>query len=202
MLNPVLPAENLGTKTDAELVILTLKDKDYYRYLVGRYEDKLMRYIIRLSGLKQEDAQDVLQDVFIKTYQALNDFDARLKFSSWIYRITHNETINHLRKMYARPQVISSEASELILGLLHADLHIEDDIDKNALAEKLAQIIQKLDEKYRDVIILKYMEAKDYNEISDILKKPMGTVATLLKRAKEELKKEILNNKSLVQLHV
>jgi len=189
-------------KTDEELVVLTLKDKENYQYLIQRYKDKLMRYVVRLSGAKTEDAEDILQEVFIKVYQKLNDFDPSLKFSSWIYRITHNETIDHLRKSKTRPQVVGFESNLIIMDLLKADLDIIKDIDKKYFAENIEKIISGLGEKYRDVIILKYKEDKDYMEISDILKKPPGTVATLLKRAKAQLKKEILKNGHLLQNYV
>jgi len=71
---------------------------------------------------------------------------------------------------------------------------MEEAIDEKNTAEEINKTIKGLDGKYRDVLILKYMEDKDYREISDILKKPPGTVATLLKRAREQLKKEILKH--------
>lgn len=179
-------------KTDQELVRLTLKNKENYRYLMQRYVEKLTRYIIRISGVTKDDAEDILQNVFIKVYRNLNDFDMSFKFSSWIYRIAHNETISYLRKLNSRHKTISPEASSIIINLIKKDLDLEEEIDRKNLAEKIRKIINNLEKKYRDVIILKYLEDKDYREISDILKKPSGTVATLLKRGKEKLRKEIL----------
>jgi RNA polymerase sigma-70 factor (ECF subfamily) len=185
-----------SSKTDEELVALTLKDKENYRYLMERYEKKLMRYIMRISGIKREDAEDVLQESFIKAYQKINDFDFSYKFSSWIYRIAHNETFTHLRRKKSRPKVIDSEFSSIIIDSLRDDLNVEKEIDKKYLAKHLSEIMSVIGEKYRIVLVLKYLEDKDYQEISDILKKPMGTVATLLKRAKEQLKKEIIKDQS------
>jgi len=186
-----------SSKTDEELVALTLKDKENYRYLMERYEKKLMRYIMRISGIKREDAEDVLQESFIKAYQKINDFDFSYKFSSWIYRIAHNETFTHLRRKKSRPKVIDSEFSSIIIDSLRDDLNVEKEIDKKYLAKHLSEIMSVIGEKYRIVLVLKYLEDKDYQEISDILKKPMGTVATLLKRAKEQLKKEIIKDQSV-----
>lgn len=187
-------------KSDEELVAMTLKDKIHYGYLMERYEGKLLRYVVRISGLSKEDAEDVLQDVFIKAYQNLNDFDMSLKFSSWIYRITHNETITHLRKKNARPKVlIGSEANVNALNALQADLDIENNIDKKYLLESITRIIDNLDEKYKTVLILKYIEDKNYQEISYILQKPMGTVATLLKRAKEKLNNEVSKSSKILK---
>ena len=193
VLNGASPSE-----TDVELVRLTLEDKENYRYLTERYETKLRRYIMRLSGLGPSDADDILQEVFIKTYKNLNGFDSFLKFSSWIYRIAHNETISYLRKANSRPKIIGSEDSPEIVESLRADLSIEGDIDKKYLRENLSKMIDRLDEKYRAVLILKYMEDKDYQEISDILKKPAGTVSVLLKRAREKLAGELVKNKMYI----
>ena len=193
VLNGASPSE-----TDVELVRLTLEDKENYRYLTERYETKLRRYIMRLSGLGPSDADDILQEVFIKTYKNLNGFDSFLKFSSWIYRIAHNETISYLRKANSRPKIIGSEDSPEIVESLRADLSIEGDIDKKYLRENLSKMIDRLVEKYRAVLILKYMEDKDYQEISDILKKPAGTVSVLLKRAREKLAGELVKNKMYI----
>ena len=84
--------------TDEEIVRITREeDKEVYTHLVRRYEDKLLRYIKRY--IKNEDtSEDVLQTTFIKAYENLNGFDIKKKFSSWIYRIAHNEALNKLKK--------------------------------------------------------------------------------------------------------
>jgi len=187
----VPPDKNYIEKSDNELVALSLKKKEFYRYLIERYEKKLIRYIMRLAMLRNEDAEDILQEVFIKVYINLNDFDKSLKFSSWIYRITHNETINYLRKRKSRLNTSYSDINEIIINNIRADLDIEGDIDKKYLKNNIEKAMSSIDKKYQEVLILKYMESKDYKEISDILRKPIGTVATLLKRAKEQLKKQM-----------
>lgn len=185
---------NLNDKSDQELVALTLEDNKYYAYLIERYESKLKRYIIRLIGASIEDAEDILQEVFLKVYQNLNDYDSDIKFSSWIYRITHNEAISYLRKKSSRPKTVNLEDEIEIAVSLKQDLNIEKDIDQKFSAEQLMKNLDKLEEKYREVLILKYIEEKNYQEISDILKKPMGTVATLLRRAREQFKKIYVAN--------
>ena len=98
-LNPRHPLMNeIEKKSDAELVLLALKNQQFFEHLVHRYEKKLARYVRRFSGLDNESTEDVLQEVFIKIYVNLNDYDASYTFSSWAYRIAHNETINFLRK--------------------------------------------------------------------------------------------------------
>ncbi|MBU4536457.1 sigma-70 family RNA polymerase sigma factor [Patescibacteria group bacterium] len=97
-------SNELDKKTDGELVSLVLENSDYFLYLVRRYEQKLTRYIARISNLDKDDIEDVLQDIFIKVYKNLNGFDTSLKFSSWIYRITHNEVISNYRKFKNKAQ--------------------------------------------------------------------------------------------------
>lgn len=151
-------------------------------------------YIKRITNASTEDAEDILQEVFIKAYQNLNDFDQSLKFSSWIYRITHNHTISHYRKNKKSQQDISLEDNEIIYEKLAADLNIKEETDQTLLKEKIKTLLSKLDRKYREVLILKYLEDKDYTEISNILKKPMGTVATLINRAKNKFKELATKN--------
>lgn len=183
--------------TDEELVNIALKDNKKYEFLLNRYEAKLMRYIMRVGRLNQEDAKDILQEVFIKTYINLNNFDTSLKFSSWIYRISHNETVNFLRKNKNRTTV-DLELDKVLIKTIEEDLSIEEKIDEKYFIEKIKKIIDNLKNKdYRDALILRYIEEKDYQEISDILKKPIGTVATILSRAKIQLKKELTKNNQI-----
>lgn len=188
----MLDIKSCDEKTDAELVVLTLKNQDFYYCLVKRYENKLLRYILRISSFSQEDAEDILQDIFIKTYININDFNTDLKFSSWIYRIAHNEVISHYRKAKARPQTVDSETNEELLKIIKSDNDIIRDIDNKILKKTLYKAIGKIDKKYKEVLILKFLEEKDYQEISDILKKPSGTVGTLISRAKKKLREELL----------
>ena len=187
----MLDKNNCTEKTDEELVALALKNQDFFGCLMERYEPKLMRYVRRISAATQEDAEDILQDVFVKVYRNLNDFDTSLRFSSWIYRITHNQVISHWRKTKSRPQVLKFEADEDFLKFIANDEDLALDTERKFESEEVRQLVDALDEKYREVLVLKFIEGKDYKEISDILQKPLGTVATLINRAKKQLKRII-----------
>ena len=185
--------------TDEELAKKALVDQGVFVYIIKRYEDKLMSYILRLSNIGYEDAEDVLQDVFIKVYQNLNDFDPDLKFSSWIYRITHNQVISNFRKLKARPQSIAMDLEDDVLNRLASDLDIEREVNLKILRDNIYRVLNQMDVKYKEILILKFFEEKNYKEMSDILKKPMGTIATLVNRAKtnfcKELEKQQINFK-------
>jgi RNA polymerase sigma-70 factor (ECF subfamily) len=181
-----------NTQKDADLVLQTLKDKDNFALLIERYEKKLFRYIKRFTGLSNECSEDVLQEVFIKIYKNLNNYDPDLSFSSWAYRITHNEAINYLRKNKGNETIaIETDDPDVVnlIDILEDDTDIHKETEQKELAEKVHKLLYRLPAKYRDVMVLYYLEEKNYSEISDILKKPMGTVATLLNRAKSKFRK-------------
>jgi len=176
------------SKTDEQLVVLSLANQQYFTYIVERYQDKLARYISRITNVSKEETEDILQDVFIKVYENLNGFDTSLKFSSWIYRITHNEVINRFRKKQARPQKISLDSDLDIFESLASDTDIAQDLNIEEQAEIIKKTLNKLDIHYKEILILKYFEGKSYKEISDILKKPVNTVGTILHRARKQFK--------------
>lgn len=182
--------EQCANLSDEELVAKTLVDQEFYYCLVVRYEAPLKRYILRIANLSEMESEDVLQNVFLKAYLNLNDFDETLKFSSWLYRIAHNETISNYRKRSARhlDEIVSTD-DRLELAS-HESLDTE--LDLKLSNEQLHKVLNAMAEKYREVLVLKFLEEKDYAEISDILQKPMGTVATLINRAKKQFK-EIAN---------
>ncbi|MBA7499020.1 hypothetical protein ES704_01759 [subsurface metagenome] len=177
-------------KTDEQIVVLTLKNQDYYLCLMKRYEARLLNYILKISNISREDGEDILQEVFVKAYQNLNDFDLNYKFSNWIYSIAHNATISAFRRKKVRPQTVSWEDKDLN-NILESTLDVENTSLQKLTYKQILKIINQLPLKYKDVLILKFMEGKDYREISDILHKPMGTIATLINRAKKSLKQEL-----------
>lgn len=178
---------NLKTEKDIDLVKLALSDQENFVYLIEKYEKPLFRYIRRISSFSSEDIEDLLQEVFIKVYKNLNGFDKSLKFSSWIYRIAHNEVISYYRKVKVRPAAFEGELNDEILDNIKSDFSLEDILEKKFTKELVKQLLSQMDIKYREVLVLRYLEEKDYGEISDILKKPKGTVATLLNRAKKQM---------------
>ncbi|NTU98657.1 RNA polymerase sigma factor [Candidatus Falkowbacteria bacterium] len=180
--------------SDEELVGRVLKEADYFKCIVDRYEPALRRYISRLSNCSPDAIDDILQNVFLKCYLNLNDFNVNLKFSSWLYRIAHNETINEWRKHKNR---FTSFDDQDVSGWreLAADIDLEQEVEQTLLAEKVKKSMSGLDPKYAEILLLRFWEGYDYQEISDIVKKPVGTVASLINRAKAQLKKEIKKSK-------
>ncbi len=175
--------------TDEEIVRRTLLDKEAFALIIRRYEAKLTRYLERLGVGAREDREDILQNAFIKAYKNLNSFDPTLAFSSWMYRIAHNETMSFFRARHARPQVVLNEENENLMMELkddHADASL---VAESRLSHvELTKAFAKLSSAHRDILTLRFFENRSYAEMSDILEMPMGTVSTLLSRAKRALR--------------
>ena len=172
---------------DRQLVEAALRDRKAYAALVRRYETALGRYVKRLLGRHRQSAEDVLQDTFIKAYVNLNDYDRSRPFSPWIYRIAHNEAISFLRKRSAEPQVITGEDALLILDRVADDDNPDAAWQRTRTEGDVRKALSELEQRYRDVLVLRYLEEKSYDEIADILEMPPGTVATLINRGLKKL---------------
>ena len=180
--------------SDEEIVRRTLLDKEAFKFLIERYEAKLTRYLERLGVGLREDREDILQNAFIKAYKNLNGFDQSLSFSSWIYRITHNEAMSFFRAKHARPQVVLNEESEILITELRDDTADTSLIAEARLSrEELTKALETLSESYREALTLRFFENRSYAEMSDILQVPVGTVSTLIYRAKRALRAALPN---------
>jgi RNA polymerase sigma-70 factor (ECF subfamily) len=180
---------------DEEIVRRALVDKEAFGLLIERYEAKLERYLDRLGVSLREDKEDVLQNVFIKAYKNLNSFDPSLSFSSWIYRISHNEAMSFFRTKHARPQVILDAESEILLTELRDEFADTTSLAEIRLShEELGKALTKLEPRYREALALRFFEDRSYTEMSDILEVPVGTVSTLIYRAKRALRDALPNS--------
>jgi len=176
--------------SDAQLIELSKKNPESFGILMEKYQGPLFHYIRRIGQLSKEDTQDLLQEVFIKIYRKLNEYEEELKFSSWAYRVAHNHVMDHFRKIKARPKTDALEQNEWE-KLLSSSVPMEKILTDRDCVEKVKSCMAQLPLDYREVLILRFVEEKSYEEIMDILKKPKGTVATLVARGKEKLKETI-----------
>ena len=184
--------------TDQELVENVLKDKRAFSGIVLKYESPVRRYIRRLGCTDSRDIEDLLQEIFIKVFVNLNDYDKDLKFSSWLYRIAHNETVSFFRKKSVRPSVLNldKDDADTFFAQLADETDFVELVNERDDARVVQEAVARLNPKHKEVLVLRFLEEKSYNEKSDILKMPPGTVATLINRGKRELK-EMLEEKSI-----
>lgn len=159
-------------------------DQEAYREVIARYQEKLMRYAYGIV-LDEQMAQDVVQNTLIKAFKNLRGFDTRRKFSSWIYRIAHNEVMNEINR---GKKFISLETHNWLGEKMVSNENIEEEYTKQEIKKMVGEVFRKVDLKYREVLTLYYLEDKSYEEISEILRMPMGTVGTRINRGKRLLK--------------
>lgn len=166
-------------------------DTEAFSLLVDRYEPKISRYA-RKFLLRGEDAKDIVQEVFIKTYVNIQSFDPRQRFSPWIYRIAHNEFINAIRKRERGPTFFF-DLDTLFPQPIAPDT-ADGEAQKEEIKKMLDQSLGELSPLYREPLVLFYYEDKDYNEIADILHLPVPTVSSRLRRGRMKLKECIEKN--------
>jgi len=172
------------TLSDEQIVEIVRKEnQELYSEIIKRYNSKLTHYLRKFIS-DQDELDDVLQVVFIKAFRNLNAFDIEKKFSSWIYRITHNEAINNLKSN----SKIKVPLDEVEFKIIDEKVDVGKDIDQGFLKREMANHLSDLKIKYREPLILFYFEEKSYEEISEILRIPINTVGTLIARGKKILK--------------
>lgn len=169
-------------KTDEELVeIIRDLNKELYLLIVKRYESKLIRYVNYLINNDSKSA-DAVQETFIKAFVNLNSFNTKKKFSSWIYRIAHNEAMN----------IIKKNRMEISIDLkqnLFDSQDVEEDYSKSEIIKMARKCLDKIPFIYSEPLSLYYLEDKSYDDISTILRINIGTVGTRINRAKSLMKK-------------
>lgn len=174
--------ENIENLSDEEIIKKVINlDQDFYSVIINRYQNKLLRYAFNLIRDKNR-ASDIVQESFIKAFINLKSFNLNKKFSSWIYRIVHNQSIN-LAKKYNKEILLEDNWD------FESEENIEENFDKKEIIERVKECLENIPLIYSEVISLYFIEEKNYEEISDILKIPMGTVATRISRGKKIIKK-------------
>ncbi|OGY40511.1 MAG: hypothetical protein A2570_02070 [Candidatus Brennerbacteria bacterium RIFOXYD1_FULL_41_16] len=174
--------EFLKKLTDEQVAeYVRTENPEAYGEIMQRYQAKLIRYANYLIR-NDTEAADVVQGSLIKAFANLNSFDAKKKFSSWIYRIVHNEAIN----------ILSKRKNELPI-LEDMDFENNDNIEADFVREEtraeVHDCLSKMSLLYAEPLSLHFLEGRSYDEISDILRLPISTIGTRINRAKVLMKK-------------
>lgn len=160
-------------------------DARFFEPIVRAYEPRGLRIALGMMG-NHEDAQDVLQEAFVKAWQTLDRFDLNRSFGPWFFQIVRNHCRDALRSRKAR---FSREALGERLETLPADPERgpERRLERRLAKERLWKALAKLSEDHREIIVLKELEGFRYGEIAGILRIPEGTVASRLFHARRAL---------------
>jgi RNA polymerase sigma-70 factor (ECF subfamily) len=175
---------------DSELVASYLEGERFaFNELVERYQDRLLNFIYRTIG-DRDRAEDLVQETFVRVYRHLHRFDQTKKFSTWAYTIASNLAKNELRNRSRNPLVLF-QAIKKNWDADHRPLEFEDSTyapddlyRKRHLRERVEAAVAELPEHHRVVFVLRELEGKTYEEISDITGVTLGTVKSRLNRAR------------------
>lgn len=178
-----------------EKIILVKKgDQSAYEDLVSFYQNKIYQHCYRMLGNAHE-AEDIAQEAFIRAYVNIHSFDEKRKFSSWLYRIATNLSIDRLRKRkpdyFLDAEVKGTDGLDMYSQLQSEGASLVEEVENNELQRYIHTKISELPPKYRSIIILRYLEEFSLKEISEILDIPVGTVKTRIHRGREALRKRL-----------
>ena len=186
------------TLSDEQLARLVQDgDTDKFGLLMERYQAKLFRYGKKFLS-DNDNIEDVVQDVFIKTYQNIKSFDTSQRFSPWVYRIAHNTYINAIKKRSIGPMYLFD--FDTLLSYTVVDDPVVREKEQKEMKEIVDKGLSLIEPKYREILVLFYIEELSYKEISEILHIPIGTVGVRIMRAKEILKEAIGKTETEIEL--
>lgn len=176
-------------------------DVDAFEKIVLFYEKKI--YNIAFQMFKNEhDAYDASQEVFIKVYKSIDKFNFKASFSTWLHRIAVNTCIDEYRKKkrkvyntFSLDEPVESESNSIERQIEDKSMTPEEIIMQNETVDEMRVAIQQLKEDHRIIIILRDIKGYAYEEIANILDCSVGTVKSRLSRARNGLKKIIVENK-------
>lgn len=165
-----------------------------YTELVNKYERALYYHILKMVRDK-EQVEDLVQETFVKAFDNLNTYSTSYAFSTWLYRIATNHTIDYLRKKKLQTlsidEPVKTKSGDMKMQLPDGSAGTDRSIIKKQRKKLVHQAIAELPEKYRRVIEMRHMEEKSYQEIADVLDLPLGTVKAHIFRAREMLYKAL-----------
>lgn len=169
-------------------------DREAFAELVNLYKDRVYHVSYRMLGSRQE-AEDVAQETFLRVYSNLENYDPQYKFSTWIYRIASNLSIDAIRKrkhnLSLDAEITGSEGMEWHERLADPGKSPEEEILTDELQGEVQGAIMNLNPKYRAVMLLRYIEDLSLQEISNIVQLPISTIKTRIHRGREALRKKL-----------
>ncbi len=175
-----------------QIIAVKKGDQQAYADLVDMYKDKVYYICYRTLG-NSHDAEELAQDSFVRAYIHIEKYNMNMKFSSWLYRIATNACIDWLRKKkpdyYLDAEIAGTEGLTMYSQVAASGELPEGKLETKELQVTVQTAISRLPEKYRTIIILKYIDELSLQEISDIVSLPVGTVKTRIHRGREALRK-------------
>jgi RNA polymerase sigma-70 factor (ECF subfamily) len=178
-------------KKDYLLVLRALNEKDQRAYteLMGRYKDSVYFMLLKMVN-NSDDAEDLTIETFSKAFKRLDQYTPQFAFSTWLFKIASNHSIDFIRKKRIKAisidQGFSNEDGEsYVIPIKEDSLDPEESMQKDERVQRMRDVVEKLKPRYKRLVELRYFEEKSYEEISEILELPLGTVKAQLFRARD-----------------
>ncbi len=190
----------VDTEKELELVRKAKNgDLAAFEELVTQNEKIIYNIIFRIMN-NAEDTYDMSQETFIKAYTKLNQFNEESKFSTWLYRIATNTSLDELRRRrgkqtFSIDQTIPGKDSDMVPEHIDEDANIEEKIVEKEQTKIIQQALEELGEDHRIILTLRDIQGLAYDEISQVLEVTLGTVKSRISRARRELKNILLQDK-------
>lgn len=183
--------EKTNELSDERLVEIALDgDEEAYGVIVRRYQRRLAAFLSQLVG-DIELARELSQEAFVRAWSALERFDPRYRFSTWLFRIAHNLGIDHLRRRRLHTMPLyrtDSDGDEVEVVIADAAKDPLGHLENRALSSELREVIDGLRPEYRELVLLRHFAGLSYQEIADFMEMPLGTVKNKLFRAHSVLR--------------
>jgi len=194
-LNAIEQRRIESRKEDFALIRQALDgDQSAFRELRFKYYTPIFKLISRMIR-SREEVEDLTQEAFIKAFTSLASFNEEYSFSTWLYKIATNNAIDHVRKRklqtYSINKPIESEESDYSIELPDPDPEPDQELIATQRKKMLDDAMDSLPAKYRQVILMRHVDEKEYQEIAKTLKLPLGTVKAHIFRARELLYKQL-----------
>ncbi len=178
-------------KKDYLLVQRALNDKDQRAYteLMGRYKDSVYFTLLKMVN-NADDAEDLTIETFSKAFKRLDQYSPQFAFSTWLFKIASNHSIDFIRKKRIKAVSIDQGYSNVdgesyVIPVKEESLDPEESMQKDERVQRMRDVVEKLKPRYKRLVELRYFEEKSYEEISEILELPLGTVKAQLFRARD-----------------
>lgn len=167
---------------------------DAFESLVEKYQKSLFNLAMRVLGNgKPEDAEDVVQDVFLNVFKKISAFEYRSLFSTYIYRVAVNTSLNHKKKIYSKAAISIDDENNTIIPV-DKDLTGDEQASLNQLYDDFMECVEQLKEPYKTVFKMKSLkDCCRYEDLAEIFEKKVNTLKTQVKRAREAVKKCLEN---------
>lgn len=166
-------------------------DEDAFRVLVERHHRAILNLCHRYVG-NQEDAEEVAQDVFVRAYRARESYEPRAKFSTYLYRIAVNLSLNRIRDRKRRFGLLEDTLTEdRSLALAEGNPRPDELLERKEQQAAIRKALDSLPERQRTAVLLKRFQGLSYEEIADVMDCSLSAVEAILHRAKRNLQKRL-----------